>query len=106
MLHDGLLMIDDIIDNSDSRRGEEAIHRRYGLDVAINAGNTAYFLPMVMLRDHPHLSDHQRLELFRILTRLYVRVHLGQGQDIHWSKFLTPDRLQVWMNNGVEEKII
>lgn len=106
MLHDGLLVIDDILDNSDCRRGEEAIHRRYGLDVAINAGNTAYFLPMVLLRDHPHLNDQQRLELFRILTRLYVRVHLGQGQDIHWSKSLTAERLQLWMNNGVEEKII
>ncbi|HVF70386.1 MAG TPA: polyprenyl synthetase family protein [Chthoniobacterales bacterium] len=106
MLHDGLLMIDDILDNSDCRRGQESIHRRYGLDVAINAGNTAYFLPMVLLRDHPHLSDEQRLELFRILTRLYVRVHLGQGQDIHWSKSLTRDKLDLWMNDGVEDKII
>jgi geranylgeranyl pyrophosphate synthase/predicted secreted hydrolase len=106
MLHDGLLVIDDILDNSAQRRGEEAIHRRYGLDVAINAGNTAYFLPMVLLRDHPHLNDNQRLELFRILTRLYVRVHLGQGQDIHWSRSLTPEKLRLWMNDSVEEKII
>jgi geranylgeranyl pyrophosphate synthase/predicted secreted hydrolase len=106
MLHDGLLVIDDILDNSAQRRGEDSIHRRYGLDVAINAGNTAYFLPMVLLRDHPHLSDAQRLELFRILTRLYVRVHLGQGQDIHWSRSLTPEKLRLWMNDGVEEKII
>jgi geranylgeranyl pyrophosphate synthase/predicted secreted hydrolase len=106
MLHDGLLVIDDILDNSAQRRGEDSIHLRYGLDVAINAGNTAYFLPMVILRDHPHLNDAQRLELFRILTRLYVRVHLGQGQDIHWSKSLTTERLRLWMNNGVEDKII
>jgi geranylgeranyl pyrophosphate synthase len=33
-------------------------------------------------------------------------VHLGQGQDIHWSKSLTPEKLQLWMNDGVEEKII
>ena len=106
MLHDGLLVIDDILDDSAQRRGEDSIHRRYGLDVAINAGNTAYFLPMVLLRDHPHLSDAQRLELFRILTRLYVRVHLGQGQDIHWSRSLTPEKLRLWMNDSVEEKII
>ncbi len=106
MLHDGLLVIDDILDNSAQRRGEDSIHLRYGLDVAINAGNTAYFLPMVLLRDHPHLNDAQRLELFRILTRLYVRVHLGQGQDIHWSRSLTPEKLQLWMNNCVEDKII
>lgn len=106
MLHDGLLVIDDILDNSNQRRGEDSIHRRYGLDVAINAGNTAYFLPMVILRDHPHLSDGQRLELYRILTRLYIRVHLGQGQDIHWSRALTPEKLRLWMNDSVEEKIL
>ena len=106
MLHDGFLMIDDIEDNSLLRRGEDCIHLRYGLDVAINAGNTAYFLPMVLLRDYPHLSDAQRLELFRILTRLYVRAHLGQGQDIYLSKFLSRDQLRLWMNDSIDAKII
>jgi geranylgeranyl pyrophosphate synthase/predicted secreted hydrolase len=106
LLHDGLLVIDDILDDSAQRRGEDSIHRRYGLDVAINAGNTAYFLPMALLRDHPHLSDAQRLELFRILTRLYIRVHLGQGQDIRWSRSLTQEKLRRWMNDSVEEKIL
>lgn len=106
MLHDGFLMIDDIEDNGALRCGEDCIHRRYGIDVAINAGNTAYFLPMVLLRDYPHLSDAQRLELFRILTRLYVRAHLGQGQDIYLSKFLSRDRLRFWMNDSIDAKII
>lgn len=106
MLNTGLLVIDDILDNSALRRGADSIHRRYGLDVAINAGNTAYFFPMVLLRDYPHLSDAQRLELYRILTRFYIRVHLGQGQDIHWPRSLTPEKLRLWMNDGVEEKII
>jgi len=106
MIHDGLIMVDDIADNSALRRGEDSIHLRYGIDVAINAGNTAYFLPMVLLRDYPHLSEAQRLELFRVLTRLYVRVHLGQGQDIYWSKFLTREKLRVWMDDSVEAKII
>jgi geranylgeranyl pyrophosphate synthase/predicted secreted hydrolase len=106
MLHDGLLVIDDIVDNSRLRRGEDCIHLRYGVDVAINAGNAAYFLPMLLLRDYPHLSDAQRLELFRILTRLYVRVHLGQGQDIYWSKSLTREQLRLWMDDSIDAKII
>ena len=106
MLHDGALMIDDIEDNGRARRGDECIHLRYGVDVAINAGNTAYFLPMVLLRDYPHLSDAQRLELFRILTRLFIRAHLGQGQDIYWSKFLTRQQLSEWMADSIEAKIV
>jgi geranylgeranyl pyrophosphate synthase/predicted secreted hydrolase len=106
MLNNGLLIIDDILDNSAQRRGADAIHRRYGLDVATNAGITSCFLPMALLRDYPLLSDAQRLELFRVLGRYYVQVYLGQGQDIHWPRSLTPEKLRLWMNDGVEEKII
>jgi geranylgeranyl diphosphate synthase type 3/geranylgeranyl diphosphate synthase type I len=106
LAHGGSLVIDDIEDNATVRRGAEAIHLRYGLDVAINAGNTAYFLPMTLLRDYPHLSDAQRLELYRILSRVYVRAHLGQGQDIYWSKSLTPDQLRLWRNDSLLLRII
>lgn len=106
MLHDGASLIDDIEDSSPLRRGQDCIHLRYGIEVAINAGSTACVLPMALLRDHPHLTDAQRLELFRILTRFYMRVHLGQGQDIQWSRSLTPEKLRHWMNDGIEEKII
>lgn len=106
MLHDGALMIDDIEDKGRIRRGQECIHLRYGLDVAISAGNTAYFLPMVLLRDHPDLSDAQRLELFRILSRLFIRAHLGQGQDLYWSKLLTRQYLSEWTNDSIVPKIL
>lgn len=104
--HGGSLVIDDIEDNARVRRGQECIHLRYGLDVAINAGNTAYFLPLTLLRDYPHLSDAQRLELYRILSQVYVRAHLGQGQDIYWSRSLTPDRLRDWLNDSLGPKLI
>lgn len=106
MLHDGALIIDDIEDNALIRRGEKAIHLRYGLDVAINAGNTAYFLPLALLRDYPNLSDAQRLELFRIHARGAVGAHLGQGQDIYWSRNLTAERLREWMDDSLGSKII
>jgi geranylgeranyl pyrophosphate synthase len=104
--HGGSLVIDDIEDNARLRRGQECIHLRYGLDVAINAGNTAYFLPMTLLRDYPHLNDSQRLELYRILSQVYVRAHLGQGQDIYWSRALTPERLQDWLNDSLGPKLV
>jgi len=106
MLHDAALVIDDIEDNATIRRGEEAIHLRYGVDVAINAANTAYFLPLALLRDYPALTDAQRLELYRIWARGAVRAHLGQGQDIYWSHSLTPARLAEWLNDSLEPKIL
>ena len=104
--HGGSLVIDDIEDNALVRRGQECIHLRYGLDVAINAGNTAYFLPLALLADYPHLSEEQRLALYRVLSRAYVRSHLGQGQDIYWSKYLNVERLNEWMGDSLGPKIL
>ncbi|MCX6969812.1 MAG: polyprenyl synthetase family protein [Verrucomicrobia bacterium] len=104
--HVGALMIDDIQDNSLTRRGGECIHLRYGTDVAINAGNTAYFMPMMMLIDYPGLSDSQRLEFYRVLSRQFIGAHFGQGQDIFWSKNLTAGRLRDWIADDMESKIL
>jgi len=104
--HTGALIIDDIEDNSRIRRGEECIHLRYGVDVAINSANIAYFLPYLLLQDHPHLTEEQRLEIYRILSRQSVRSHFGQGQDIYWSKYMTPGNLTNWMNNSLGPKIL
>jgi len=46
------------------------------------------------------------LEIYRIWSRGSVRAHLGQGQDIYWSRFLTLKRLDEWMNDSLGPKII
>ena len=93
ILHDASLIIDDIQDHGKTRRGSECVHLKFGTDVAIHAANTAYFMPLILLRDHPGLDDGQRLGLFRTLANLYMGAHLGQGQDIYMSKHLTADGL-------------
>jgi len=35
-----------------------------------------------------------------------VRAHLGQGQDIYLSKFLSREQLRLWMNDSIDAKII
>lgn len=104
--HTGSLIIDDIEDDSTLRRGEECIHLRYGLDVAINAGSSLYFLPYLLLPNHPHLDEGQRLELYRIMIRQSVRAHFGQGLDIYWSKYLNVKNLRRWMKDSLGPKIL
>jgi len=104
--HTGSLIVDDIEDRSRTRRGQPSIHLRYGTDVAINAANTAYFLPFLILRRHPLLTPAQRLELYRILSEQYVRAHLGQAMDIYWSKRLSRQRLAEWLNDTHGPKIL
>ena len=45
LIHAGSLIVDDIEDGSMIRRGKPALHIRYGLPTALNAGNWLYFWP-------------------------------------------------------------
>lgn len=106
LVHSGALIIDDIEDNSLLRRGEQCLHLKYGLDAAINAGNTLYFLPSVELFNHKYLDDLKKLRIHEIMMKTYLQAHFGQTVDIYWSKHLTAENLKKWMNDSLEDKIL
>ncbi|MFA5570829.1 MAG: polyprenyl synthetase family protein [Sphaerochaetaceae bacterium] len=81
--HNGSLIIDDIEDNSDLRRGEKAIHTIYGTDISINAGNFLYYYPTLLI-DNSSFSSEKKLSLYQIYARNMRNIHLGQGMDITW----------------------
>ena len=81
--HNGSLMIDDIEDNADLRRGKEAVHLTYGIDMTINSGNFLYFLPSYLI-DKSEFSDSIKLKLYSYYCENMRRLHLGQGLDIQW----------------------
>ena len=85
LVHNGALMVDDVEDGSELRRGLPAIHQKYGIDTAINAGNSLYFLPLTLLIDHPALDPIKRERFFSILTQSFVQAHFGQAQDLSWA---------------------
>ena len=85
ILHNGTIIVDDVEDEASMRRGEPALHHRYGQDVALNAGNAMYFLPLKVLTDDPgELPADRRLAAYEMLTYELNRTHLGQGMDIYW----------------------
>lgn len=104
--HLGSLIIDDIEDQSPLRRGKTSIHLRYGTDLAINAGNTLYFLPLLLLENHEHLSVVQRERIYQVMIRQYVRTHFGQGMDIYWSRFVSTASLQQWIDGSLSAKVL
>jgi octaprenyl-diphosphate synthase len=85
--HNGSLIIDDIEDSSEYRRGELAVHRKYGVDVSINAGNFLYYLPTRLIDDF-EADAGVKLKLYRIYAKYLRRVHLGQGLDIIWHRHM------------------
>lgn len=104
--HTGALIIDDIEDGSPIRRGEESIHLRYGLDVAINAANALYFLPIRLIGSHPLLSAEQKLELYDLTMHYYVCAHMGQALDIYWSRHMTEEAIERWIGDSLGPKIL
>ena len=85
ILHNGTIIIDDVEDGASMRRGEPALHHRYGEDVALNAGNALYFLPLKVLTHDPgDVPADRRLAAYEMLMDELNRTHLGQGLDICW----------------------
>jgi geranylgeranyl pyrophosphate synthase len=106
LCHVGALIIDDIEDRSLLRRGQDAIHVRYGLETAISAANTIYFLPVLLIKDHPCLSEAQKREIYEIYIRQLVRAHFGQALDLYWSKNISVKNLRAWVEGDLGEKIL
>ena len=83
--HNGSLIIDDIEDSSDFRRGKPAVHILYGTDLAINTGNFLYFLPHICV-DSSNFPDEIKLAAYRYYNESVTKLHIGQGLDILWHR--------------------
>lgn len=81
--HNGSLIIDDIEDKAEERRGGPAIHLLYGTDMAINTGNFLYFLPTYVL-DGDQWPEAMKARMLHYYLRTMRRLHFGQGLDIQW----------------------
>jgi len=89
IIHNGTIMIDDIEDNSEMRRGKPCTHRLYGLDVAINAGNAMYYFPLLtMLKNRHKLGAEKLSRIYSIYTSEMINLSLGQAMDIAWHRDL------------------
>lgn len=84
-IHNGTLAVDDVEDESDYRRGKPCIHKIYGVDVAVNMGNTMYFLPLLILK-RLRLPDEKRLKILEEYVRTMTELSLGQAMDIAWHR--------------------
>ncbi|MFO0013167.1 MAG: polyprenyl synthetase family protein [Planctomycetota bacterium] len=81
-LHAGSLVIDDVQDDSRSRRGHITLHHSIGVPLAINAGNWMYFQALECLSDSS-LPAETRSRLMEAMIHTARRCHEGQAIDIH-----------------------
>ena len=82
IIHAGSLVIDDIEDGSLTRRGEPAVHLRYGLPLALNAGNWMYFWALGLVDALEPALPLLRERLSAVVVDAMARCHLGQALDL------------------------
>lgn len=89
LMHVGSLIIDDVQDQSELRRGGKACHLVYGEPVAINSGTAAYFLTQkLLLADQ--VSDADKLRLYDLYFQAMRAGHAGQALDLANAHDLMP----------------
>ncbi len=81
IIHAGSLIVDDIEDGSDERRGAPALHQLYGTAVALNTGNWMYFWPLALIARMP-LPETTRAQLTRRANTTMLHCHHGQALDL------------------------
>jgi geranylgeranyl diphosphate synthase type I len=96
IIHNGTLIIDDIQDQGELRRGKPCLHKIFGADIALNAGNFLYFLPIYIFEKNKRkLEKEIYLKAIETYLEEMEKLHIGQGTDIFWHK---------GMENKISEK--
>jgi geranylgeranyl pyrophosphate synthase len=89
VVHNGLLIIDDIEDGSESRRGKPCTHKLFGLDIAINVGNEMFYLPLLtLMKKKDKLPPDKMNKIYEIYVQEMINVGFGQAMDIAWHRGL------------------
>ncbi len=85
---DWLLVHDDIEDESEYRRGKPALHRIYGINVALNAGDALHMIMWKMLRDNfGSLDDKTAGRVFDKMYEVLTKTAEGQYYEESWIKY-------------------
>ncbi len=87
VVHNGTLMVDDIEDDSELRRGKPCSYKIYGVDIAVNAGNAMYYLPLLPLMEKKQQVPAETLrDIYEVYVQEMINLSLGQAMDITWHR--------------------
>ncbi|KAI6168639.1 farnesyltranstransferase [Pisolithus thermaeus] len=96
LLHNASLLVDDIEDNSELRRGRPVAHKIYGVPQTINTANYVYFLAYHELFKMDLYGSVANAYDFKISARMaqspfveeLLALHRGQGRELLWRDSL------------------
>ena len=83
LFHNFTLVHDDIMDNSDLRRGMPAVHTKYGLNAGILSGDLMMIKSIELASQN---NDEMDLTMFQVISRTSVEVYEGQQMDVDFEE--------------------
>uniref|UniRef100_A0A7S2WJU5 AttH domain-containing protein n=1 Tax=Mucochytrium quahogii TaxID=96639 RepID=A0A7S2WJU5_9STRA len=104
-LHVGSLIIDDIQDESDTRRGGTTAHKKFGTPLCINAGTAAYFQCEQMIKA-PGLTAEELNKCYGLYFAALRGGHAGQALDIHGLDYMMDTVVESGDAQLLEERIL
>jgi len=105
LMHVGSLIVDDVQDKSEIRRGGPTAHLLYGEPVAINAGTAAYFLTQNLLVSDD-MSAETKVRLYGLYFAAMRAGHAGQAIDLAGMLPLMPAVVETGDTRELEARIL
>jgi geranylgeranyl diphosphate synthase type II len=85
MFQSWIIIHDDIEDGSEMRRGAPALHKKYGMTLALNAGDALHALMWAaLLKNRERLSDDKTLRVMKEFTTIVSKTTEGQHIELGW----------------------
>ena len=87
VIHNGTLVIDDIEDSSKLRRGKPCTYQIFQMDIAVNAGNAMYYLPLLpLMAQKAKLTPEMQRDIYEVYVQEMINLSMGQAMDIAWHR--------------------
>ncbi|TXT08780.1 hypothetical protein VHUM_02908 [Vanrija humicola] len=92
MLHNASLLVDDVEDDSELRRGVPVAHKVYGVPQTINTANYVYFLAfkeLLSLKEGTSGKNLTNVDVTAMVNEELLNLHRGQGMELFYRDSLT-----------------
>ena len=92
MLHNALLIHDDIEDGSEKRRGRPTLHLLHGVPLALNAGDTLTLMSFKpLLENRVRIGERLALRIIEETERMARECAEGQAIELGWRRYNTTE---------------
>jgi geranylgeranyl diphosphate synthase, type II len=92
ILHNALLIHDDIEDGSEKRRGRPTLHLLHGVPLALNAGDTLTLMSLrPLLENRSKIGERLTLRIIEETERMARECAEGQAMELGWRRYNTTE---------------